>query len=54
MKSKFILAIVALAILNLPGIGQEPIYRSGASGSVSARGRFVGSWDRGSWFQPST
>jgi hypothetical protein len=45
MKSKFILAIVALAILNLPGIGQEPIYKSGASGSVPARDRFVGSWE---------
>ena len=45
MKSKFILAIVVLAILNLPGIGQEPIYKSGANGSVSARDRFVGSWE---------
>ncbi len=44
MKHKFILAIMAVAILNVPGIGEERSGKPRADGSSSVRDRFIGAW----------
>jgi hypothetical protein len=45
MKHNFIPAVVAMAILTVPGIGEEPSRKLLAGGGVPVRDRFVGAWE---------
>jgi hypothetical protein len=45
MKYNFILAIVALAILNAAGNGRKLLREPWADGNISALDRFVGAWE---------
>jgi len=45
MKLYFILAIVALTILNLPGIVEKSLRKPRTDEGISARDRFVGAWE---------
>jgi hypothetical protein len=44
MKYNFILAIVAVAILNVPGIGEKSSRKPLVDGGSSVRDRFIGAW----------
>jgi hypothetical protein len=45
MRCKFFLVVVTLLVLNVPGIGQEPVQQQVVRGRSSVRDRFVGAWE---------